>query len=274
MNAISMNAGYGRQDIYGRTYDGVGKAETHYRIKPRLTYRGGKILEKPAFVSLYLGKYWTRGEGSVFRSKLGEFARALFSSAHMKLWQQYGVGYGRLTGEATIQSKSNPVRISDATLRKRILESIEKGQVPLPDGESVYTVFLPPHTELIGPYGESSRNGMGGYHASFDMPDGRRVYYSAIVYGDGENGVDFSPLPLDNITIAASHEWTEAVTDPDVNNGRLGWYDDVLGEVGDIPIELGLVGSKAYSRIEGFAVQKEWSNVDGRAEVEPLDSRS
>lgn len=274
MNSISMNAGTVSQSIYSKRYDGVGREENHFTVRPRLTYRGGKILKKPGFVSLYLGKYWTRGEGMTLRSKLGDFARTLFSSAHMKLWQQYCAGPGVLKGEATIHAKTNPLRISDATLQKRVSESIEKGKVPVPDGESVYTVLLPPHTELIGPYGESSKDGMGGYHASFDLPDGRRVYYAAIVYGDSRNGVEFSPQPLDNITIAASHEWTEAVTDPDVNNGRLGWYDDELGEVGDIPINLGLFGSKAYSRIGEFAVQKEWSNIDGRAEIEPIGSNS
>jgi hypothetical protein len=43
---------------------------------------------------------------------------------------------------------------------------------------------------------------------------------------------------LDQLTAVTSHEVAEAVTDPDVNsnvnNGRLGWVDPRLGEIGDI----------------------------------------
>ena len=70
-----------------------------------------------------------------------------------------------------------------------------------------------------------------------------------------------------------SHEWSEVVTDPDVNNGVLGWYDERLGEVGDIPINLGMPISKVFGRVHGFAVQKEWSNKDGRSEVRPFSGR-
>jgi len=57
------------------------------------------------------------------------------------------------------------------------------------------------------------------------------------------------------------------VTDPDVNNGKLGWYDFKYGEIGDIPLNIGIRPSDAYGRVNGHAVQKEWSNRDGRAEV-------
>ena len=91
----------------------------------------------------------------------------------------------------------------------------------------------------------------------------------ANVYAKDNNGIPFSKNPHDNVTIAASHEWSEAVTDPDVNRGMLGWYDKNYGEIGDIPILLERDFSKMWERLNGLAVQKEWSNTDGVPEVVP-----
>jgi hypothetical protein len=122
------------------------------------------------------------------------------------------------------------------------------------------------------------------------------VYYAAVVYSKGSlfgtNGIDFTGKPQDNISIAESHEVTEAVTDPDVevaartgDRSKLGWYDDTTvwadgfgehqgkGEIGDITMlnaELkdGTVKT-AWGRSDGFAFQKEWSNEDGESELAP-----
>jgi hypothetical protein len=108
-----------------------------------------------------------------------------------------------------------------------------------------------------------SRKGLGGFHGSYvDAATKKPVYYSAIVYANEGNGVPFTKNPIDNMTIAASHEWSEAVTDPDVNRGKLGWYDKRFGEIGDIPIMMGFPLSSLWGRMNGCAVQKEWSNSE------------
>ena len=43
---------------------------------------------------------------------------------------------------------------------------------------------------------------------------------------------------FDQLTAVTSHELAEAVTDPNVGTGQLGWYDEQLnGEIGDIAAE-------------------------------------
>src|SRR5207237_1239373 len=49
----------------------------------------------------------------------------------------------------------------------------------------------------------------------------------------------------------ASHETAEAATDPDVNYGRLGWYDPQRGEIGDITEN----NPNALVRLDGYLVQ-------------------
>jgi hypothetical protein len=55
---------------------------------------------------------------------------------------------------------------------------------------------------------------------------------------------------IDDLTEVASHEIAEAVTDPDVDHGIIGWYDDSAdGEVGDL-------ANLQWVALGGFAVQR------------------
>ena len=145
-----------------------------------------------------------------------------------------------------------------------VASAISRSGISKPDGSTVYTVFLPPGVVLT--HGTSdSRRGLGGFHGSYvDQAAEEPVYYAAIVHASNGNGVPFTSSPVDNMTIAASHEWSEAVTDPDVNRGKLGWYNKSFGEVGDIPISAGFPLYSLWGRMNGCAVQKEWSNSEQR----------
>lgn len=237
--------------------------------KPRLTFRGGKVLKKPNFVSIYLGKFWQSVKGKAMKAWNDQFAKALFKSRHMDIWAQYGAGKGTFVGSDVVAPAKTPKTIDDDQIQYIVQKEIDAGRVPKEDGQTVYTVYLPPDTVLEAPGGGSSLDGIGGYHMSYNTADGKKVYYSAIVFAQGQNGIDFNGNPQDNISIASSHEWSEAVTDPDVNNGKLGWYNDTYGEIGDIPFTMGMPLSDIYGRIDGYAVQKEWSNKDGKAELVP-----
>lgn len=237
--------------------------------KPRLTFRGGKVLKHAKFVSIYLGKFWKSVKGKAMKATNDLFAKTLFNGRHMEIWAQYGIGKGTFVASDVVAPAKTPKTIDDDQIQYIVQKEIDAGRVPQEDGQTVYTVYLPPDTELIAPGGSSSFDGIGGYHMSYNTADGKKVYYSAIVFAEGKNGIDFDGNPQDNISIASSHEWSEAVTDPDVNNGKLGWYNDTYGEIGDIPIMMGMPLSEVYGRLDGFAVQKEWSNKDGKAEIVP-----
>ncbi len=230
---------------------------------PLLRYYGGRILEEPKFVSLYAGDFWSTGQGASQREKLDRCSASVPSGDHATVWQEYGVSPGEFKGSARVPLHRPYPVVTERDIRTMVASAIKQSAVAIPDGETVYTVFLPPKVALTDGYADS-RNGMGGYHGSYrDEKTGRKVYYAAIAYADKGNGVQFTTRPVDNMSIAASHEWTEAVTDPDVNAGKLGWYSKRFGEVGDIPITLGYPLSELWGRIDGCAVQKEWSNALG-----------
>ncbi len=230
---------------------------------PHLTYRGGKILKKPSFYSIYLGDYWSTKKGTAERAANDKAAKSIVSGPYTDLWKEYGSGPGKFTGSTIMSDKKLGRSIHDSYFKDGIPDLVKNLSIPKPDGETVYTFFLPPGAILFAPSDDAnSLNGLGGYHSSVDVGS-KRAYYAAIVYSKGTNGIEFTGKPLDNISIAASHEWTEAVTDPDVNNGKLGWYDDLYGEVADIPITMGMPIKEVYEKVGSYSVQKEWSNKSG-----------
>jgi hypothetical protein len=234
---------------------------------PDLEYRGGKVLTNPAISSIYLGSYWNTVQGKNDSKFEDGFAKYLGQSKYTSVWAQYGVGKGSFLGSSTAATTTTPKSVNEAQIKQIVAKQIASGSAPKPDGKTIYTVYLPPGAVLKAP-GATSLQGLGGYHGSYNDPKtGQKVYYAAIAYSKGNNGIDFTGKAQDNISITASHEWTEAATDPDVNNGKLGWYDDNLGEVADIPINQGMDLDDVYGKMGGYAVQKLWSDTDGQNEI-------
>lgn len=236
--------------------------------QPKLTFYGGRILEDPKFVSLYVGSYWNTTKGKEERSVINRCSQSIPSGTHATVWEEYGVNPGEFVGSAVIPLQRAPKVVSEKDIQSLVAKGIKASRDFTPDGNTVFTVFLPPGSVLV--HGSAdSRRGLGGFHGSYiDQTNRKPVYYSAIVYADKGNGVPFTSDPIDNMTIAASHEWTEAVTDPDVNRAKLGWYDKRFGEIGDIPISMGNKLSSLWGRLDGCAVQKEWSNANKRPVLE------
>ncbi len=240
----------------------VSETSANAAALPHPVYHGGKVLKNAEFVSIYYGNFWNSPGGRAERTALDKFAKYFVKSRHTKLWEEYGAGKGQFYG-STVLAQRNEKRVIDQIDIQGFIESaISQRMVMAPKKETVYSVFLPPNAVLIGPGGERSTDGMGGYHGSFLGEKGETIYFSAIVFGERGNGIDFTPRSRDNITITTSHEWTEAVTDPDVGEGQLGWYDYRYGEVSDIPIEI-LPLEQTFGYRNGYAVQKEWSNKAG-----------
>ena len=124
--------------------------------------------------------------------------------------------------------------------------------------------ILNPGTVLDAGNGVTSQQGLGGFHGSYVDVAGKTVYFGVVAYSQGSNGIDFTGRGRDNVTITESHEFDEACTDPDVEQGRLAWYNKKYGEIGDLAVNSGLVPlDKSYVRdAAGYAVQVEWSNAD------------
>jgi len=238
--------------------------------RPNLTSQGGSRLTAPVVTPIYVGSYWTSAAGQADRAYNDGFAKDFGSSSISSVLSQYGAGAGSFGG-STVSSTPVAKRVTDRQVQAIVARELAAGHVK-PSAQGLYTVVLPPGTTLVSADGTSSRQGVGGYHSSFQGTDGKPVYYAAIAYSDAKgNGINFDGSSRDAVTITESHEWAEAATDPDVNSydpkRRLGLYDaGINAEIGDLAIEQ-LDLSKTYTRVDGYAQQLEWSNHDGQYEV-------
>jgi hypothetical protein len=255
-----------------------------------LVNHGGKVLSHVDVENVYLGSYWSTSAGKKDRTHNDDAMAAFVKDPGMNgVWKEYGAGPGTTTPSVQLQTTAK--QLTQDQLEQLLKEQIASGKLDTSDPQRVFSFVLPPGCELVSSHGETSHDGVGGFHGSI-TDKGKEVYYAAIVYSKGDNGIAFSPKPMDNVSIAESHEITEAATDPDVElaartgeSSKLGWYDDVThwshfgiprvgkGEIGDIPMlnaELKGNGLKdAWGRVDGFAFQKEWSNKDDQAELAP-----
>ncbi|MBX7143464.1 MAG: hypothetical protein K1X79_03360 [Oligoflexia bacterium] len=237
---------------------------------PELTYHGGRILSAPVFSNVYIGDYWRTTRGAQDRQYLDKFSKDILGSPYTRVWKEYGVKRAKVGTSTSLTLSPTKKAFTELDIQRSIFNGLQSGSIKRTSEQDVFTLFLPPGMVLLSPDGYSSREGLGGYHSSFDSKQFGRIYYAVVVYGSTGNGIPFSANPRDNITVTASHEWTEAATDPDVNNGELGWYDANYGEVSDIIMDMGGPLSQAYGSVNGYKVQKNWSNRDQRFEVRPL----
>lgn len=228
-----------------------------------LTNRGGKVLSAPEFQPIYVGSYWNSTAGKADRTYNDAFAADLVKGNHQALLGQYGVGKGS-SAPSVVAGTGTPKQFREKDVVALVKKQLAAGLVK--DGpQTVHMVVLPPGTVLVDG-NASSLDGLGGFHGSYVDAKGKSVYFGVVCYAQGNNGIDFTGKARDNLTITESHEFDEAATDPDVQTGKLGWYNDKYGEIGDLAVNSGLVPlDKAYGRDDGgYAVQVEWSNKDGK----------
>ncbi len=239
---------------------------------PQLVKNPGKILTKPGIDNIYLGSYYNTTQGKSDTSHQDAAAKAWVTSGNEAVLKQYGVGTGTFNGSHVVVPSKTPRTYTASQVEALVKQQIAAGKSPVGD-QIIHTVYLPPGT-VLKDGSATSQQGLGGFHGSYtDSKTGKEVYYAVIAYSKGSNGIDFNGNPQDNNSIVASHEWSEAATDPDVglvnrtgNGNKLGWYDNNFGEVGDIPINISNDPNlrDVWGKEGGFAFQKEWSNKDNR----------
>jgi hypothetical protein len=158
-------------------------------------------------------------------------------------------------------------------MNQQIAAAVAANTIPAPTANTLYAFYFPPST-TIQAFGPSCQ-GWGAYH-------------SAQVYSDNTTPIVYAIMPdcptgdpkmdLEEVTIAASHEIAEAVTDPASNNtttwyldqwpgGDAGitqpeyrndpWVSQLFGEIGDncesIPLETWPLNDA------GIVAQRIWS---------------
>jgi len=215
-----------------------------------LTYRGGPLLTQVNVFNLYWGSAWQTGQPKTVSVYLDQFFTFILTSPLIDQLGEYNVpgktiGHGKFSGSAVIASPAAGHTTTDSAIRGFLQkETASNPQVPKPDPNMLYFVYLPPGTS-VSQGGSRSCQAFCGYH---DAIDGKLSY--AVMPYPNCNGCRGGLSVNDALTSTSSHELCEAITDPVPGSG---WYDDANGEIGDIC-------AWKTKQVGTYTVQLEWSN--------------
>ncbi len=219
------------------------------------------------------GKYYRKKQGNnatLFQQtgKLESYLSTLARGSYLDMLTNAGYGVGRGTQDAGRIGMTNPNKtqwLTDTQIRKDLQAWISNGTLKTPDSNRLFVVYVEPGVAILNDHDHNatSQKDFLGYHGAFA---GRDVYgraadvrYAVIAYPGGYNfssARDGFRSDFDQLTEVTSHEVAEAVTDPDVNYKKLGWYDDAKnGEIGDLANQ-----KKVYWA--GYCVQLEVNKND------------
>jgi len=230
-----------------------------------LTYGGGPLLASVQVYTIFWGAAWQQPPQSAQILHVNQFFDSILTSTLLDLLAEYSVNgqtisHGQRIGSTTITDSvpgGGSGQITDAQIQQAILAWIANGTIPPANRDTLYFVYLPPNVAAADPQGGASCTQMCGYHwyISGTTPE---VYYAVMPFPCPSGCV--GPLnQTDALTSISSHELCEAITDPHPWNG---WNDSINGEIGDIC-------AWQTDTVNGFIVQKEWSNARGTCVVAP-----
>jgi len=232
------------------------------RLVPTVTFHGGPVISNVHVETLFDGSGWNDG-GTNFNQTgtLNSFASWVVNSPYMDMLSNggYGVGRGSFTQGPIALSNLSSGSTQDSDVQNLIQGYINNATLINPDSNTLYMVYVQPGVEVFAPFGNSHTD-FYGYHSGFAGHDHNgnaiNVHYAILPY---ETGINAGPSGgfanvLDGMTAVSSHELAEAVTDPDVWNNNLGWYDS--SEPNSIGGEIGDIFNSVDVRLDGWAVQK------------------
>jgi Ca2+-binding RTX toxin-like protein len=252
------------------------------QVPTTLTTFGGHLLTNVKADAVYFGLAWT--SNSVYRERAGQlntFLSEITNSPYMDMLHQYGgIGRGSFEGSdftnnswtlhSTTINGQTYATIDDSDIVRMLRAEITNHNLPGADDNRLYVVYVAPNVVVTGPDVNSAQN-FTGYHArDTDYTGGQgTLYYAVIVDPTGYPGArpksaadGLTPLQYDTIT--AAHELAEAATDADTHFGYRDynpfsstWQE----EIGDVTADMENGTGWGFA-LDGFAVQKEWSNND------------
>ena len=237
--------------------DAVNSFEAPHQPAPQVTSEGGDVMTAPKIVPIFFA-----GDDAVQAQTEGFLTALAGSSYWATISGEYGVG--DLTIEASVVSSDAPPT-TDAALGQWLITNADGTHAgwPVPDANTIYAVFLP-EGAVLSLDGETSCVQFGGYHSEVTTNTNFQMVYSLVPRCAASTRF---PIEFDHLTVATSHEFLEATTDPNPysapaynlpDENDVLWYFLPGGELGDMCEYT----EKAFSRIlDGtYMVQRTWSN--------------
>ncbi len=227
---------------------------------PQIPHYGGVVLHDPTIVTVtFAGDPWAK-QLQAFGEQVGGLR--WWSTVH----EGYGVGPGHDGGHVAL-AETPATSLSDADIEQCLAKRVADGSLPPPTDQSIYTLYYPRSTSVTmsGPEGGISCQVFLGYHSTITVPhNGQLVQIAYAVINRCSDS-------FDDVTVTASHEFTEAATDPhpiDSNSCGFVILDDnawtgLGGENGD------MCAGVSHATEAGWALTRVWNNVTAAAGDQP-----
>ena len=254
---------------------------------PKVAYGGGRLITAPEIVTVTF-------PGDTLAPQLEAFGDQLTQTCY---WDAVRDGYcgggSTCIGRGTVPAKSH-VELTSApassyadtqgggasSLQQFVQQQVASGTFPAPDSNTIYAMYFPMSitTSLDG---QTNCQTVGGWHnhTTVTPPGGMATDVAYAVVGECSSLPGFSGDALNEATYAASHEISEAVSDPTTSTGggyyldrantdNLAWQFTGGGEIGDMCVDqFGGVFGTAHDRLTlatpggMFLAQRIWSNT-------------
>ncbi|HKW17156.1 MAG TPA: hypothetical protein VJO35_06595 [Terriglobales bacterium] len=218
----------------------------------QLVYNNGPLITTPEVFTVFWGSGWGQASAASIIPEINGFFDYILTSSLMDQLAEYNVpkykiGHGKRTGTLTLTNPDVSSPIDDSGIQQMIQKQISAGAFPASTPNAIYFVFLPSGVTVTQGGSESCKV-FCGYHDATSSD----VFYAVMPFPDCSGcASNFSTFVA--LTVTASHELCEAITDPIPGEG---WYDNQNGEIGDI--------CAWQTRTLGkYTIQKEWSNKSG-----------
>src|ERR1700757_1006046 len=218
---------------------------------PNFSYHGGPVIKSANVYTSFWGSGWTATPAKLINAgRLSQFMQDFLASKYMNILSQYGAGNG--AGAAGLFFRASFVNnvaneLTDSNIHTVIQSCIDAGVLPEPSSPSnmALMIFLDDPMEVKDPGGivmcEPAGDTAFGYHNHFTTKAGNPFYFSVIPgltdaclkSSCGSNAgcsLGLSETQEQRRTQVASHEFSEMVTDPELN----AWFDSDGSENGDI----------------------------------------
>ncbi|MEO6420469.1 MAG: hypothetical protein ABIP39_13720 [Polyangiaceae bacterium] len=262
---------------------------------PPVDFNGGRIMTAPRIVTVTF-------DGDPMRDRLEAFGDMITATPW---WDAVIDGYcnkggapciGHGTGGEHVHLATPPAASytdssqgAASSIQDFITAHVADGTFPAPTPETIYAIYFPDTVSIdldgsLSCGGSMGAAGFGAYHNTITLPTpldsdagddsgtdaatptGPKVNTPyAIMPRCGDEGIT---------TVAASHEFIETATDPDIGLAVLTYYMQDQswasggGEVGDVCVDFSGSGADVYME-SGFAVQRSWSNKAAKASHNP-----
>jgi hypothetical protein len=218
---------------------------------PNFSYHGGPVISCSTVYTSFWGA-WSDVTHQQRAARLNQFMQDFLASRYMNILSQYGAGNGAGAAGLFVRPMFVPgvaSQLTETNIHTTIQSCINAGAIPEPTTPShmAFMIFLSEGIAVNNPaigvvMCEPTSDTAFGYHSFFTTTAGHKFYYSVIPALDNNClhescSSDFScSLHLAQTqeqrqTQVASHEYSEMVTDPELN----AWFDGSTGaENGDI----------------------------------------